>query len=67
MGIELGKINETLNFARLTLMCFSEQGLGESDVLLKLDTRSTEFMDYKDILQKLEDREKANKDSVYVC
>lgn len=24
-------------------------------------------MDYKDILQKLEDREKANKDSVYVC
>lgn len=56
MGIELGKINGTLSFAKLTLICFNEQGLVESDVVLKLDTRSTEFLDYKDFCrnQKIE-------------
>lgn len=66
MGIEFGKINETLSFAKLTLICFSKQGLGQSDVLLKLDTRSTGFMDYKVILQKPEDREETNK-TQYMC
>lgn len=42
-------------------------GRGESDVLLKLDTRSEEFMDYKHGFQEPEGKEEDNKDSVYLC
>lgn len=38
-----------------------------SDVFLKLDTRSEEFMAYKDVLQELEGKEENSKDSIYLC
>lgn len=66
MGIELGKINEILSFVKLNLICFNEQGLVESDVLLKLDTRSIEFMDYKDICRNQKIEKKLIK-TQYIC
>lgn len=63
----MGNLQKLKSFGKLTLICFSEQGLGESDVLLKLDTRSEEFMDYKDVFQEPEGKEEDNKDSVYLC
>lgn len=63
MGTQLGKISDTLSFDKLNLICFNEQGLGDKDVLLKLDIWNAEFRDYKDILQKPEE---TNKDCVCV-
>lgn len=66
MVTQLGKITENLHFAKLTWICFNEKSLGEKDMLLKLAIENAEFMDYKDLLRKPEDKEETNKDSVYV-
>lgn len=39
----------------------------ESDVLLKLDTKSEELMDYRDVFQEPEGKEEDNKDSACLC
>lgn len=65
MGAQPGKINEALSFDKPTLLCFNEQSLGEREGLLRLDICNAELMDHKDILDKPEDKEETNTDSVY--